>query len=71
MIKFDKNMKFILKYCYEVINIPFTGPMEVQRLVERSILSKDANPSPLLKYYNVAISFSNFDVIKRPLLELD
>ena len=70
-MKFDETMEAVFEHCRKILNIPFVGPLELDRIVYNSILSPEAKPSPVLKYFNHIQGTSNFDIKKKVLLELD
>lgn len=52
MVKFDDTMKLLLAHCQKVLNVPYAGQEQLDDFVKKSVLSQDATPSPILKYFN-------------------
>ncbi len=61
----------MLEHCRRILNVPYVGPEELDRLIHKSILGPEAKPSPVLKYFNHIQGTSNFDITKKVLLEMD
>ena len=68
MVKADKVFKEIMEYCKKMLKISHTN---LNRHLDRMILSKDAKPSVMLKYYNELLKDTNFRIPAKQQLELD
>ena len=49
MIKFDKTFKMVMDHVRKMLNI---SHIDLNKHIEKSIMGNQAEPSPLLKYYN-------------------
>ena len=71
MVRFNETIRAVFAHCKQVLDMPVTGMKEMNRLVDKAILDKNATPSPLLKFYNQLAQTMGSDFCKKAMAELD
>ena len=54
-----------------MLDFPYDGMKELNRIVDDAVLDKHATPSPLLKFYNQLASTMGVDFVNREILTID
>lgn len=71
MSYFDETINKIFKHCEQILRVPFVGDKELNKLMDQAVLSNNAKPSPLLKFYNQLQKTTGLDGLTKALLTLD